>query len=844
MQNTFLKGKGNNVILALSFFITIVIYHIIYGIGTLNPQNINWLMSVYHDWGGHYEGWAFFKNEPWGYPLGDVSGLYYPVGTNVGLTDSIPLLALFFKLFAFILPDDFQYFGLWLFACHFFAAFYTLKILKLYNVSMAIQVLAALFVTLSPVLIFRGIHPALCAHFLILASLYNFLRPESVYVAKKINISQFIIFFIAATVNPYIAAMVAGFNIIIPAKHFIKKHIKLPQLIIYPAASFASTYLFYLVTGMVSLKNSDGSNLSSVETIRDYSFNLNAFYNSYGVYSKFLPHFGYVTDKQYEGYAYFGVGIIIMLIAAVICVVSGKFSIKRLKPYALLIALCVALFLFAVTNAVTFNNTILFTCPIPGFIDRTASIFRASGRFVWPLYYMVIIGAVIILTRIKVKQRIIEMLLALLLIIQLYDIQYLILKNNFPSGSYNPPQQEEKWVNIFKQFDKVITYPTHTAQLIYRLDYQDLCFLALKAGKPITNGYVSRDKDRMATGQYKADITDRLNAGEIDNEIYVTTPDYLEDFSFLINLGKVKVHRLDNFLFIYNVEKDIEKYFTGDKDEKNFITALTSKYFGRNTISKFNSPYSTKQIKYNFDIYNETTAHVQMKGWAFLESTQDNRGDSIQVALIKNNNILIADTEISPRSDVTRSNNGRMLDDSGFSSSIVKNRLQKGSYQVALLIKSKGKYYYQATDKKINIDKDGIITQPKSAAINSTVSEIKYDFSQFIPAGKKGELVFVANASVKSPILPLNTGKYKITLKGRSYPDKPIKNEHAHFILKFNGKTIGNFYLDANPARNHEFIFENTNDTGQIEIIYDNDVIVGADDRNAILNAITITPAK
>jgi len=88
----------------------IIIYQVCYGLVTLKPSNINWLMSAHEDWGTHYLGWAYYKSEPWHFPLGKVTGYNYPVGTNVGFTDSIPLCAIFFKLFAPLLSEDFQYF--------------------------------------------------------------------------------------------------------------------------------------------------------------------------------------------------------------------------------------------------------------------------------------------------------------------------------------------------------------------------------------------------------------------------------------------------------------------------------------------------------------------------------------------------------------------------------------------------------------------------------------------------------------------------------------------------------------------------------------------------------------
>ena len=58
----------------------------------LDPREIEWLMRF--DWPVHFFGWHFFRNEPWHWPPGLVSGYNAPVGTSIGFTDSIPLVAL------------------------------------------------------------------------------------------------------------------------------------------------------------------------------------------------------------------------------------------------------------------------------------------------------------------------------------------------------------------------------------------------------------------------------------------------------------------------------------------------------------------------------------------------------------------------------------------------------------------------------------------------------------------------------------------------------------------------------------------------------------------------------
>jgi hypothetical protein len=65
------------------------------------------------DMAQHVVGQRYFIADAWRWPLLMVSNLGQPEGTNIGLTDSIPLLALILKAFAPWLPSGFHGIGLW-----------------------------------------------------------------------------------------------------------------------------------------------------------------------------------------------------------------------------------------------------------------------------------------------------------------------------------------------------------------------------------------------------------------------------------------------------------------------------------------------------------------------------------------------------------------------------------------------------------------------------------------------------------------------------------------------------------------------------------------------------------
>ena len=229
---------NNKILYFASFWAVVIIFHISYGLQILIPGNNSWLMTVRHDWGTHYLAWAFYKSEPWSFPLGKIVGYNYPVGTNIGYTDSIPFLAIFFKLFAPLLSSDFQYFGIWLFICHLLAAYFTVLLCRLFNVNWVATLAASIFIAASPVLLYRGMHPALCGQWMLIAAIYFYFLDKQLSNWKKILLYQFILLSFSATINPYLCAMVMGFSFATPIKLcFFKKYFRSCSFIFYNSTS-------------------------------------------------------------------------------------------------------------------------------------------------------------------------------------------------------------------------------------------------------------------------------------------------------------------------------------------------------------------------------------------------------------------------------------------------------------------------------------------------------------------------------------------------------------------------------------------------------------------------------
>lgn len=699
----------NKFVYFVLFVISIIAYDVIYGLETLIPTNISWLMSMYHDWGQHYLGWAFYKEADWTFPLGKMDNFYYPVGTNVGFTDSIPLLAFVFKIFAFLLPEDFQYFGIWLLSCFFLNAYFTNKILKLYNVNNIIIYLASILIVTNPVLVFRGMHPALCAHWLILGSFYYYLIPTTNINAISNYKKQSILFLLSATINPYLAIMTAGFNIVLAIKnYFFDKSISLKQVFLLPFLSIASGLIFWLIFGLIEFNKA--TNLDVGNIYGQYGFNLNSFFNSYGHYSKFIPHLGMVTDLQHEGFGYLGLGLLILVTISIILLFYFILNKKLNKKYLFLtplILLCSFMLVFAITNIVTYGEHVLFKYPTLGIIEKLGNIFRANGRFSWPFYYLLIIGSFLVFNKLKINVKIKYIFIIGLTIFQLYDIENLLTSRDLKYGSFDSKLDEVKWKLLIDNFEEVITYPAYSNNMVYTMDYQDLMFVALKSHKPISIGYVAREN--VIEGQiFKDSIINSLKRGEINkNRIYITNPANLKDFNVLIYKDKVNLKRLDGFVAIYSKEKNLKTDFKSNELNIKYIDSVKNSYKKNISFKEVNNNWQSKEnIQFNVEKYSFEDDVMQISGWAFNKSVTTNLKDSIFIALSNKEKAYLFSTSPVSRGDITAVYKKGNLDNSGFSTTLFTEKIPKQAYELGIVIKDKnGKYHYAKTDKLTEVGK-------------------------------------------------------------------------------------------------------------------------------------------
>ncbi len=421
MVRIFNKKLENPVIFyILIAVLSAAVFFAVYGSSVLDPCYEDWLLD-HGDLTHNYLGWKAFRNTDWTFPLGMTDQLIYPERISIIYTDSIPLFAIIFKLFSFILPKTFQYFGLWGLLCYILQGVFTAVILSRFTDNKILVIPGTLLLVISPALFFRMyFHAVLSAHWLILFALIPLLDRNS--SCRKLLVFSFLLGFLSASIHIYflleIGFIILGYCI----KCFIltKKYRKVFTIL--------GAYIITAVLTVWVLGGFQVSGMGDTFGLGAYSFNLNGFLNPQG-YSSFLHTLPLYTGGQYEGFSYLGAGMFLLIIIDLAMLLKKRtalFDIAASKDTCLIFAVIIFFSVFtALSPLATFNHQVVYKIKLPGFIEKLWSLFRSSGRLIWPAYYL--IGLCVLILFLKSwRGKLPVLILSLSLLMQLLDCQSLI----------------------------------------------------------------------------------------------------------------------------------------------------------------------------------------------------------------------------------------------------------------------------------------------------------------------------------------------------------------------------------------------------------------------------------
>lgn len=374
----------------------------LYGTGVIDPRSTGWLTA--DDAAAHFAGLVYFLNQAWHWPPGLILN-FGDEPTSVVFTDCIPLLAIPAK--ALGLSGRVQYFGLWFVACHALAGWWGCRLLQRLGTRGFAAFVGALFFVISPTILLRAYgHESLMGQFLVIAALERSLRDEWRWRG------WLVLLVVAALVHAYLATMVGVLGVAAALSALWRHRVSAVGLL---GQGIASLLVLFVCTWLAGYFVGSGDVFA--EGYGHYSANLltwidpmdwAAFNRTWGrvvpyaqEWSLFIPSVGQATVGQYEGFAYLGAGMLALVAMSLVLLAlrdrapaGTAVDAAPRASWVVVLAACLGMLLVAVSTRVTLGPHTLFALPVPQAMAHALGAYRAGGRFVWPLTYLLVAWAI------------------------------------------------------------------------------------------------------------------------------------------------------------------------------------------------------------------------------------------------------------------------------------------------------------------------------------------------------------------------------------------------------------------------------------------------------------------
>jgi hypothetical protein len=486
-----------------------------------------------------------FRNSAWHFPLGLMDNIVYPFKESIIYTDSIPLFALFFKAFSPVLPQNFQYFGIFGLTVYFLQGALAALVLRKICKNSFYPAAGSVFFVFSTTMMQRiYAHTSLSAHFIILLCIYACM--PAVKRSPRSNIFVWSgLFALSASIHIYFIPVVFIFMIAALAKDFWEDRLIRDKIITAVVSTACGIAVMFALGAFYS-----GAN-AAAGLLGESSMNLNALFNP--VFStvsgymqdlsiaRFLKPLPFGTQFQYEGFGYLGFGVLLgCLLVFAHLIKSGRglknvFQNMEYKRNAVLIFAVFLFFLvFALSPVITFNSKILFRYYIPG-VNYVLSIFRSTGRYVWILMYIIMFVMIWAIKKIFGAKK------GFLLLCALLTIQYIDLKDYFSGKGYSfkskarweTPLVSPEW-SALAENKKHIVFLQRDVNLYPFLDF------AARYALTVNDAYLARKNEKQIE-QFKNKEKERIHAGGADkNTIYVfETEDEAEKYREMLDISVI-----------------------------------------------------------------------------------------------------------------------------------------------------------------------------------------------------------------------------------------------------------------------------------------------------------------
>ena len=523
--------------LFLGFLLGVIFFLAVFGLHALDITHLGWALEG--DAAYHVVGLHFFRGEPWGFPIGAIRNYGYPYGTGLLGIEGYPFLLLV-KLFNQWFPQEpLQFHGIWMLICYMLQGVAGMLLMRRVSSHILIKTLGTILFIINPIMLLRaGAHTSLMSHFLILFAI-NLLFAEA--ITRKTIVAWATIFFFSLWIHVYLLVMC--FILLLA---FLYKQVVIAKSCTIRMAIWLSIVSLIPCIALFFILNPITPSSNFHKGFGYHSMNFNSLINPLeAAWSKFLSTQPW-GPGQFEGYNYLGAGIVFLTCALILQAQKMIFQKKWLQENYWLILLCFALTFYAVSNVVTLGNLTL--AHYPNIYGSLAETFRASGRFFWPVWYLILFGALKLLAQKETLRTALTLLLCVV-IIQAYDLSGMFqgFHSKFHADKqYETPLRSANWDALLKNYARIsISSPGPVEEELQRAIIP-FGLLAATHNKQVNVGFFSRFPSEMLTSARQEH--ENLKLGQYKNDtLYVIS----EEVAVLLEHRKKErdlLTRIDNYI--------------------------------------------------------------------------------------------------------------------------------------------------------------------------------------------------------------------------------------------------------------------------------------------------------
>ena len=288
----------------------------------------------------------------------------------------------------------------------------------------------------------------------------------------------------------------------------------------------------------------------------EYKLNLLSAFDpgsNFNTWSYILPDIKLTTLEQAEGFNYFGLGSLIIILLSIVIYIVSKSKFYYIKKNFIFIIASIFFTIIALSNKISFGNVEILNIELNKYILAGLSIFRASGIFFWPVYYLILIFSLVFLFKNISKRKYVTLILTCLLV-QVIDISGAI-KNYSKIINKSIISENKDLDNLFQ----IKKYLVSASNSNYNPYFSKLSYLSEKFKIQRTNVINLARVNRKVLAETRYQIYKNFYNKKIDiNTIYI-----VESFSHLRNLQSIfkdelYFYKIDNIWLMTSIKEELK----------------------------------------------------------------------------------------------------------------------------------------------------------------------------------------------------------------------------------------------------------------------------------------------